>query len=105
MKVYIKKYKKHLSICKRSIINGYNIVIYGINNSQIFYIIDLLTNLLSKYNYNVAYHKQNESSLDFEHRIVRSKAIYGKIIIPITNLAKIKTTMDRHSLLYINMSY
>ena len=51
----------------------------------------------------LSYKKNNESSIEFEHRIVRSKAIYGKIIIPITNLSKIKITMDRHSLLYINM--
>jgi len=103
MKCCIKKYNKYLNICKRSIVNGYNIVIYGINDSMLFYIIELLMNLLSKYNYNVVYKKNNESSIEFEHRIVRSKAIYGKIIIPITNLSKIKITMDRHSLLYINM--
>ena len=92
MKLYKKRLLlSQLLLCKRSIINGFNIVIYSNNNYLLFNILDKLAKIIKQYNYNVLEQKFIHDDMKFNHQI--SYTIYNKYLITTTDLSLI-TNID-----------
>jgi len=104
MKLYKKRLLlSQLLLCKRSIINGFNIVIYSNNNYLLFNILDKLAKIIKQYNYNVLEQKFIHDDMKFNHQI--SYTIYNKYLITTTDLSLITNTINKHKLFYIDFNH
>ncbi len=106
MKLYKKRSMllSQLLLCKRSILNGYNIVIYSNDSYLIFNILDRLRKMIQDYNYKILEQKFIHDDIKFNHQI--SRTLYkNKYLITTNNLSFIQTTISKHKLFYINFNH